>query len=40
MAKKLSKKGNIRIWKRGINNVKQIKTANYSQNKRGGIRIT
>lgn len=40
MAKKLSKKGNIRKWKSGINNVKQINSANYSKNKRGGIRIT
>lgn len=40
MAKKLSKKGNIKKWKSGINNVKVINNANYSKDKRGGIRLT
>ena len=40
MAKKLNKKQNIKKWKSGINNIKQINSADYSKNKRGGIRIT
>lgn len=40
MAKKLTKKQNIKKWKTGINNVKQINSADYSKDKRGGIRLT
>ncbi len=40
MAKKLTKKQNVKKWKSGINNVKNINSAEYSKNKRGGIRIT
>ncbi len=40
MAKKLSKNGNIKKWKTGINNVKSINSADYAKNKRGGIRLT
>ena len=40
MAKKLSKTGNVRKWKSGINNVKKINSADYAKNKRGGIRLT
>lgn len=40
MRKRLSKKGNIRKWKSGINNVKNINSSEYSRNKRGGIRLT
>ena len=40
MAKKLSKKQNIKKWKQGINNNKAINSANYARDKRGGIRIT
>jgi hypothetical protein len=40
MAKKLSKAGNVKKWKSGINNVKNINSADYAKNKRGGIRLT
>lgn len=40
MAKKLSKKQNVKKWKTGINNIKTINSAEYSRNKRGGIRLT
>ena len=40
MRKRLSKKNNIKKWKSGINNVKNINSANYAKDKRGGIRLT
>ena len=40
MAKKLSKKANIKKWKKGINNTKDINSAEYTKNMRGGIRLT
>lgn len=39
MARKLTKKQNIKQWKKGINNVKDINADNYARNKRGGIRL-
>lgn len=40
MAKKHSKKGNIKQWKKGINNTKAINNPSYARNTRGGIRLT
>lgn len=37
--KKISKKTNVKIWKKGINNVKAINTQSYTRNTRGGIRL-
>lgn len=36
--KKLRKKENIKIWKKGINNIKDI-NVNYNHQQRGGIRL-
>lgn len=40
MAKKMSKKSNIKHWKKGINNIKDINNPTYARNTRGGIRLT
>lgn len=40
MRKKLNKKQNIKKWKSGLNNVKDINSAAYARDKRGGIRLT
>lgn len=40
MAKKLSKRKNIKQWKKGINNNKVINQDSYTRNMRGGIRLT
>lgn len=40
MAKKLSKKANIKNWKKGINNNKIVNSANYERNQKHGIRLT
>lgn len=40
MAKRLSKKANIKQWKKGINNEKNINSASYQRGMRGGIRLT
>ena len=39
MAKRASKKNNIRIWKKGINNIKAANSAEYAKNMRKGIRF-
>lgn len=38
MAKKVSKKKNIKAWKKGINNVKTL-NIDYPRNDRKGIRL-
>lgn len=38
--KKLTKQKNIKTWKQGINNVKNINMPSYTRNMRGGIRLT
>lgn len=38
-AKKLSKKKNIKNWKKGINNNKIVNDVEYPKNMRGGIRL-
>lgn len=40
MAKTLTKKQNIKKWKKGINNNKIANSDSYSRNVRGGIRLT
>lgn len=40
MRKKLTKRQNVKKWKQGINNVKTINSAEYTKDKRGGIRLT
>lgn len=40
MRKRLSKRQNIKKWKTGINNVKNINSTSYAKDKRGGIRLT
>lgn len=40
MAKQLSKKSNVKVWKKGINNNKIINSETYTKNMRGGIRLT
>lgn len=37
--KKLSKKSNIKNWKKGINNNKIVNDDSYPKNMRGGIRL-
>jgi len=39
MKKKLTKKQNIKNWKKGINDVKKINSVEYTRNLRGGIRL-
>lgn len=39
MAKRLTKKQNIKKWKKGINNVKDLNSDKYARDKRGGIRL-
>ncbi len=39
MAKNAKKEQNIEIWKKGINNIKIANSAEYSKNKRKGIRF-
>lgn len=39
MAKKLSKRKNIKMWKKGINNVKDINNDKVLKGFRGGIRL-
>lgn len=36
----LTKKQNIKNWKRGVFNVKNINSAEYTRNMKGGIRLT
>lgn len=40
MAKKLTRKANIKKWKKGINNNKVINNDSYARSMRGGIRLT
>ena len=39
MARKLSKRKNLKAWKAGINNVKVANSANYAKDTRKGIRF-
>lgn len=39
MKKTLTKKQNIKNWKKGINDIKNINSIQYTRNLRGGIRL-
>ncbi len=39
MAKRIGKGNNLKIWKKGINNIKAANSADYAKNMRKGIRF-
>lgn len=39
MAKRIGKENNLKIWKKGINNIKAANSADYAKNMRKGIRF-
>lgn len=39
MKQKLTKKQNVKNWKKGINDIKKINSVAYTRDLRGGIRL-
>lgn len=37
--RKASKRENIKVWKKGVNNIKEISAPSYPRHQRGGIQL-